>query len=1063
MDGSFLKFLVVFRRLTLCLFFIGVSYWSFSQTQAAFSGYIIDSATGQSLSGVSILLKGTNQGTSSDSRGHFVLDLGDENATLEFSYIGYVTLKVQAHKGVPMNIRLAPMQDSSGDVVVVAYGQQKKSSMVASITTVNPKELRGATSNMTQMLAGRIAGIISYQQSGAPGFDNASFFVRGVASFGAGKVDPLILIDGIESSNNDLARLQPDDIAGFSVLKDAAASSLYGARGANGVILVTTKNGAIGKVQFNGRLEMPISTNTQNFKFADNVTYMKLANESVLTRDPLGQLPYTQEKIDRTAAGADPLRYPNNNWIDQLIKDYTINQKANINASGGGKVAKYYISGTYNIDNGVLKKVSNSTFNNNMKLGNYNVRSNVTINVTPTTKATVRTYAQFDKYNGPNGYVDDNNNYVNGGTNVFNSAIWSNPVMFPAYYPSSFAPYSKHPLFGNNLIPGTTKMYTNPFAKMVSGYDEYSASTVNVQFELAQDLKFITKGLSTRFMAYTQRYNYYLFSRNYSPFYYTLYPDANGDLNILSLLNPGKGTEYLSYTEGAKIVNSAAYGEWAFNYNRTFSKKHEVTGMVIGILQNRTSGNAGDLQTSLPERNLGVSGRVTYGYDDRYLGEFDFGYNGSERFAANHRFGFFPSVGLGWHVSNEKFFESIKSVVSNLKFRATYGLVGNDQIGDTRDRFFYLSNVNPNDNGNGNYWGLNGSHFVPGYSISRYANPEITWEIAKTLNYGMDLSFINGIDVTVDAYHSVRSNILMPRATIPSTMGLESTAYANVGKATGNGVDIAVNYNKNFGKDMWLQARGNITFASNKYEVYEEPNYPASEQYLSHVNQPISQYYGFIAERLFVDDEEAKNSPLQNFGGTPVMGGDIKYRDVNGDGQITDLDKVPIGYPTTPEITYGFGFSFGYKSFDISAFFQGNARVSFFINPDNISPFVLNQDEGRQNGLLELIANDHWSEENQNLHAFWPRLDNQLNKNNDQVSTWWLQDGTFLRFKTLELGYTFPKHLLDKMHFSNLRLYLNAQNLALWSKFKLWDPEMDGNGLGYPLQALYNFGVNFGL
>lgn len=1043
-----------------CLLLLGSAYQVSAQSRKSFIGTVLDSATSTPLNGVTIQIKGTRQGTSTDRQGHFTLDLPDNSTTLQFSYIGFQPVEAMVQKGKPVTVLLTPLRDSSADVVVVAYGQQKKSSMVASITTLNPKELRGATSNVTQMLAGRIAGVISYQQSGAPGADNASFFIRGVSSFGAGKVNPLILIDGMESTNNDLARLQPDDISGFSVLKDAAASSLYGARGANGVILVTTRKGIQGKTKFNVRLESPISTNTQNFKFADNITYMNLANEAVLTRDPLGTLPYTQDKIDHTAAGDDPIRYPNNNWIDQLIKDYTVNQKYNINASGGGRVAQYYISGTYNVDNGVLKNLSSNSFDNNIRLGNYNVRSNVTINVTRSTKATVRTYAQFDQYSGPRGYIDENQNYVNGGQAVFNNAIWSNPVMFPAYYPSSYDPLANHPLFGNAFIGNTTSLYSNPFANMVSGYDQYNASTVNVQLELSQDLDFLTKGLSTRFMTYTQRYNYFILTRNYNPFYYTLFPDANGELSVLSLLNPGSGTEYLNYKEGAKIVKSVTYAEWAANYNRTFNEKHAVGGMLIGILQNRLTANAGDLQGSLPARNLGLSGRFTYAYDDRYLAEFDFGYNGSERFAANHRFGFFPSIGLGWHVSNEHFFESLKDVVTNLKFRMTYGLVGNDQIGRDQDRFFYLSNVNAHDDNRGYHWGLDQSHFVTGYSISRYANEEITWEKSRQLNYGMDLSLKGGIDLTVDGYHSVRSNILMQRSTIPSTTGLEAPAYANVGEATADGVDIGINYNKNFSPDVWMQARANMTYATTKYLKYEEPNYPDNESYLSKIGQPISQWYGLIAERLFVDDNEARNSPVQSFGGNPPVGGDIKYRDVNGDGQITDLDMVPIGYPTVPEITYGFGFSFGYKSFDISAFFQGNARVSFFISPDNISPFVLNG--GSQNGLLDVIAKDHWSEANQDLHAFWPRLDDQFNKNNDQVSTWWLQDGTFLRFKTLEIGYTLPKQLLSKMRFSSFRVYLNAQNLGVISKFKLWDPEMGGNGLGYPLQRLYNLGINFG-
>jgi len=1016
-----------------------------------FTGVVMDSASAKPLSGVSVSVKGSLQGSSTDKDGRFELDLSANGITLLFSYVGYRTQEIPMQKGAPVTIHLAPAADTTGEVVVVAYGKQKKSSMVASITAIDPKELRGPTGNLTTMLAGRIAGLISFQRSGEPGKDNASFFIRGVGTFGAGKVDPLILIDGMESTTNDLARLQPDDIAGFSVLKDAAASSLYGARGANGVILISTKSGVAGKAKFGARFESPVSTNTRNFKFADNVTYMNLANEAVLTRDPLGQLPYSQNKIDHTAKGDDPLQYPDNNWIHQLIKPYTVNEKFDLNASGGARTAQYYIAGTYNIDNGVLRSVNGSSINNNIKLGNYGVRSNITLNVTPTTTVVIRTSAQFDDSHGP----------IGGGGNVFNRAIWSNPVQFPAYYPASFAPTANHTLFGDAYVPGTTTLYNNPFANMVSGFQQYNSSTVNAQIEVNQNFNFITPGLSSRFMAYTQRYAYFDLSRSFNPFYYTLSPDANGKLTTLTLLNPGAGTEYLSYNQGAKTINTNTYAEWANNYNRTFDKVHAVGAMVIGILRNYQTANAGDLQSSLPWRNLGVSGRFTYAYDNRYLTELNFGYNGSEKFAANHRFGFFPSAGVAWNAANEKFFEPLLTVVTRLKFRATYGLVGNDQIGDSSDRFFYLSNVNPSDNGRGYHWGASQGNYAPGYSISRYANNNITWEQAKTTNYGMDLSFRNGLDVVVDLYHSIRSNILMQRSNIPSTMGAEAVLYANVGKASTKGVDLALTYNKTLNKNVWIQARGNLTYATSKYLVNEEPNYPANLSYLSQVGNSLNQTYGLIAERLFVDDAEAKKSPAQNFGGaSPVRGGDIKYRDVNGDGQITNLDMVPIGWPTIPEITYGFGFSVGYKAFDVSAFFQGSARVSFFIAPHDITPFVLNG--AYQNGLLQPIAASHWSEDNQDLHAFWPRLDPQFNNNNTQVSTWWLRDGSFLRLKTMELGYNMPKKWMDRIHFSTLRIYLNGQNLAVLSSFKLWDPEMGGNGLGYPVQAVYNFGINLG-
>lgn len=1062
MKYNFTKFFSMYSCWLLLLFCIGGSTSLKAQnTGQRLTGVVIDSADKAPIPNASVVIKGTKQGTQTDNAGRFTLDVSGEGATLVFSYVSYKPREMYVQKGKPVTLRMVSAQDRLEEVAIVAYGTQKKSSMVASITTVDPKELKGPTSNLTTMLAGRIAGMVAYQRSGEPGMDNASFFIRGVGSFGAGKKDPLILIDGMESTGTDLARLQPDDISGFSVLKDAAASSLYGARGANGVVLVTTKLGEIGAAKFNVRFENSVSSNTKNFKFADNITYMNLANEAVLTRDPKKSLPYLPNKIDHTAAGDDPLLYPNNNWIDQLIKDYTINQRFNMNVSGGGNTARYYVAGTYNVDNGILRTDKTNNIDNNIKIKNYAVRSNVNLKLTPTTEAIIRTSAQFDDYTGPIGGRDEWGNLINGGAAVFQTAVWSNPVMFPAVYPSSYSPYAKHPLFGNNFIGDSQNLYINPYARMVSGYQQYNTSTVNVQLELKQDLKAITEGLSTRLMAYTQRYSYFDVARSFNPFFYNLSVIPGTTERVLNALNPLEGTEFLSYNAGNRIQNTTTYGELALNYTKTFNEKHAVSGMMIGILRNYLTANGSDLQASLPSRNLGLSGRLTYAYDNRYLFESNFGYNGSERFAPNHRFGFFPSAGVGWNVSEEKFFEPLKNVVTRLKLRGTYGLVGNDQIGRSEDRFFYLSNVDPNSAARRYTWGDKWDYTKFGYYISRYENYDITWEKATTTDLGFDLNFKNGLSVVFDYYKSIRSNILMGRTNLPNTMGFNTTVQANLGKAKNEGFDLALDYSKTFGSNWWIQARGNFTYAKNEVLVNEEPDYPDGLKHLSRKGFPFEQKYGLIAERLFVDDIEARNSPTQNFGGLiPTMGGDIKYRDINGDGQITDKDKVPIGLPTDPEIIYGFGFSLGYKGFDVSTFFQGSARSSFFIDPGNITPFALNG--SFQNGLLKAIADDHWSEDNRNLHALWPRLTDGFNNNNSQFSTWWLRDGSFLRLKSVEIGYNVPKKTLTRYGLSNFRIYINGSNLAVFSPFKLWDPEMGSKGLGYPVQAVYNIGLNVG-
>ena len=1044
-------------RLLVCLLFLLAGLDASAQEGSPPGNDILVKGTVRSdtaaLEGVTVSLK-TNpaRAARTNDKGHYQLKV-PANGTLVFSFIGYKKQEIDIKGDNVVNVTMKNESSSMDEVAVVAYGTQKKSSMVSAITTVDPKELKGPTSNLTTMLAGTVAGMIAFQRSGEPGADNASFFIRGITTFGTGNVNLLILIDGMESSTNDLARMQPDDIASFSILKDATAASLYGARGANGVILVSTRVGAEGKAKFNIRGENSISSNTKNFKFADNVTYMNLANEAVTTRDPSQPVLYSQSKIDNTAAGGDPYLYPNNNWVKQLIRNSTDNQRYDMNVSGGSKNARYYISGTYNIDNGVLKVDHRNNFNSNIKLQNYEIRSNVTLDLTPTTQAIVRTSGQFDSYVGPQ----------SGGARIFTNALQANPVLFPGVYPSSFSPSLLHPLFGNATYSGAN-LYDNPYADMVSGYEQYGNSTLVAQLELRQDLRGILPGLTARMMTYTNRYSHYDLQRGYNPFYYSYSITPGSKQGTLNSLN-NDGTEYLGYFPGGKDVATTSYIEAALNYNHLFAKHHTVSGMLIGTAYSNIDANSGSLQGSLAHRNDGVSGRFTYGYDSRYMAEFNFGYNGSERFAADHRFGFFPSFGVGWNLANESWFEPLTKVVNRFKLRATYGMVGNDQIGDASQRFFYLSDVTLNDAGKTQSFGTNYSYSLPGVTVNRYPNADITWEKAFKTNFGFEGRFFNALNLDVNFWKERRTSILMDRVNIPNTMGLGSTQQANTGKAEGKGLELETNFQKTLSKSTWVLIKGTLTYATSKMLVDEEPHYAVP--YRSAVGHNLSQQWGLVAERLFVDDQEVANSPTQPFG--EVRGGDIKYRDVNGDGKIDGSgngDLVPIGLPTTPEITYGFGFTFGWKGLDFSTFWEGNARSSFFINNNSIQPFAVSnvgQPSGvLQNGLLKTIADDHWSESNQNLYAFWPRLSDHVISNNQWTSTWWMHSGTFIRLKSVDMGYTLPVKLLHRYGINNCRLYLNAANLFAISKFKLWDPEMAGNGLGYPVQRVFNSGIMIG-
>lgn len=1063
------------RLLALVLLFF--SFFSTSndvsaQTNGSLSGYVMDSTTRLPINGVSVVIKGTKQGTSTDKSGEFHMDISGNQALLEFSFVGYKSKELVVQKGKPATVYLATIVDTFGAVVVTAYGRkERREAVVGSVTSIQPGELKIPASNLTNALAGKIAGVIGFQRGGQPGLDNSSFFIRGVTTLGY-SASPLILVDNIELSANDLARLQVDDIASFSILKDASAAALYGARGANGVILVTTKEGKAGKARIEVRAETAISSNTKSLKLADPVTYMKLYNEALATRPPYGAPEFSQNQIIGTqktldgAGGIYPLLYPAVDWVKELFNDQTQTYRANFSVSGGNKDAKYYVAGSYSRDNGILKVNSVNNFNSGMKFENYQLRANTSLKLSPTTEVGVRLWGNFNEYMGP-----ISNQGGGFATDLYSQVLHSTPVGFPAFWqPDSANRNTKHILFGNRLRNGN--LQSNPYASLMYGYKTFSESRMSAQFEVNQSLKFITPGLTFFGMFSTNRYSYFDVSRNYLPFYYdaTSFNEQTGEYKLAWLNNqPGSAQEYLNYNEGPKWLNTYLYMLGRVDYTRTFGD-HTVGASLIGSRQQTLSGNAGNLLASLPNRNLGVSGRASYSYDNRYFGEFNFGYNGSEKFAPDHRFGFFPTIGAGWVVSNEKFWGGkLAQVVTRLKFRGSYGLVGNDNIGDPKtQRFFYLSNVAPN-GGPRSYFGTNNAVSMAGTAIYAYPNPDVTWETGRKSNVAVEVSFFDKLNIIAELYHEDRYDILIRRGYIPVTVGIEGSAdanlRANLGKASSDGFDFSLNYRQDFNKNLWVSVLGNFTATRNKVVQWEEPEYQYPWKFYR--GQPINQPFGFIAERLFVDDKEAMNSPVQLFGGNAPQGGDIKYRDINGDGVINQDDQVPIGLPSTPQIIYGFGFSVGFKNFDLSAFFQGSARSTFFINPSattdfeygifGTAPFANNAQ------ILDAYAQDHWSEEKQNLYALWPRLATYEVPNNTQTSTWWLRNGAFVRLKSVEAGYTFPKRWTNSIYMNSVRLYFSGLNLLTFSSFKLWDPELAGNGFAYPVQKVFNVGLKFDL
>jgi TonB-linked SusC/RagA family outer membrane protein len=1010
----------------------------FSQGEFEIKGKVIDGA-GNSLPGVAVMIKGSSTGTATNDDGDYSLAGVKKGSILEFKLIGFVTQEITVSDKKTINAILIEEAESLEGFTVVAFGKQKKSSVIASVESVKMSDLKQPASNLTGALAGKIPGIISYQTSGEPGADNAQFFVRGVTTFGY-KTEPLILIDGFEATTDDLARLQPDDVSSFSILKDASATALYGARGANGIILVITKSGQQGSVKVNARIDTHIATPTRLSKTVDGVEYMRLYNEARVSRDPLLGAFYNEQKIQSTIRKDNPMIYPNINWYDELFNNQTINTKANVNVSGGGTVATYYVAGGYENENGLLKVDKRNNFNNNIDIDRFNIRSNVIFKLTPGTVLDTRIQGRFEKYSGP---------FVGAG-DIFGMVMNSNPVDFPSVFaPDSANLYTQHTLFGSATVNGEIKQ--NPYAEMVKGYDSRDESSITAMATLSQDLGFITEGLKLEAKASVNTWSLYSQRRSYSPYFYDIesYNQVTGEYKLMAL-NPLSGSAFLGDVAETKDATANYYYELRLNWNRKFGK-HSAGAMLVGMAQESLlTGGGASIYESLPERNLGNSGRLTYDFDERYFFEFAYGYNGSEKFTGDRQFGFFPSFGAGWLISNEAFWSPVKDVVDNFKLKATFGLVGNDAIAGRSGRFFFLSDIASGDPvADGYRWGQTFTNLYPGYKINRYANMGITWEVSQKYNLGLELGFLNSLKFQIDFFKDIRDRIYMKRENFASTVGLEAEISGNVGKVESKGIDASIDYEKFFSKDFWLTGRANFTYAVNKYLELDEKNY--ADAYLKKKGQNINRQWGFVAERLFVDDDEIRNSPRQEF--SEYMAGDIKYKDINGDGIVNTNDQIPMGFPGVPEIQYGFGLSAGYKNFDLSFFFQGNARVSFFINSgaEGIAPFV-----NRRNAMA-IVAEDYWTKTNPDVHAFWPRLSVTPIANNSQPSSWWLRDGSFLRLKTVEMGYNIPG--IEKIKMQGARLYFSTENLFVVSPFKLWDPEMGSSGLGYPPNRRFNIGI----
>jgi len=999
------------------------------------AGTVISSADNQPIVGANIYVEGTNVGTTTDAGGNYKLTVPASAKTVTVSFLGYDTKKISVRDiHLFKLITLADASNKLEDVVVVGFGVQKKESLVGAVQSVKPSDLQTSSSNLSTSFSGKIAGVIAVQKSGEPGADGANFWIRGISTFGSGQ-SPLLILDGVEITNQMLNNIPPETIESFSVLKDATATALYGSRGANGVMIITTKNGRDSeKMTINLRAEFGASAPTRVPKVADGITYMETFNEARTTR---GEKPYySNEKIMGTKLGLDPYVYPNVDWYDMLFKDCTFNQNFNFNMTGGAKKIDYFLNASVYNENGIMRKPEASKFDTNINAQKYLFQANVSADATKTTRVSLKMNTQLHYRHAPIQSVSD----------LFAYAMTGMPCEFPATLPGEES--DTFVRFGTNNA-WNSGFFTNPYAQLCRGYGDQFRGHFTSALTVNQNLDFITKGLSATGMATFYNRVYSAVYRSFTPFMYQLTDyniDEAGNYSYTSN-STNTGTTYLGTTRGKDGYRELAF-QAKIDYARTFGK-HDV-GATIVYMQKERNMNISDEQeyAALPYRQQGLAGRVTYGFDKRYLFEANFGYNGSENFAAGKRFGFFPSVAVGWVISNEPFWKGIKEQVNLFKLRASYGLVGNDVISkDYADRFPYLTTV---DMGQG-YDVYIGNNFQRKYGpiLSVYGNPNATWEESRKLDIGVEIGLFDSLNIIFDWFKEKRSGIFMQRTSLPSTFGMSGiTPWANIGKVDNSGVDISVDYNKAFSKDLILSLRGTFTYAHNEIVEMDEPKYKWAYQYKA--GHPINSIQCLIAEGLFRDEEEIASSPSQDIYATtyPIRPGDVKYRDLNDDKIIDDNDMCWTGNPTVPEIIYGFGFSLKYKGFDCSAFFQGQGKVSILMY--NYHPFATAATPG--SGLMQWIANEHWSEDDPNPKALYPRLSPLWNNNNTKASTLYVRNGKMLRLKTAEIGYTYKK----------MRVYVSGTNLLTFAPFKYWDPEKgSGNGLGYPLQRTYNLGFQF--
>ncbi len=996
-----------------------------SRKTVTVTGHVYDAVSKEPLEGVAVMQKATNIGTITDAFGYFVLGVNNEECEIVTSSIGFKEQVIKVSKRKVIDIFLEEDTASLEDAVVIGYGTQKKATITGALTTVDAKELRHqATPNLSNALGGVVPGLVSRQTSGEPGYDGATLLIRGLGTWLS--ASPLVLVDGVQ---RDINLVDASDIESFSVLKDASATAVYGMRGANGVILINTRKGSMGKPKITLRLE---ATNLHGLRFDNFINagdFATLMNEACATDGNI--IPWSDEEIESFRDGSDPYMYPNNDWTNMILKKNAFQTMNNLSVSGGNEVVRYYVNFGFSSQDGLLKEDPQYNYRTNSLSQRYFFRSNVDINVTRDISLALGLSQIMEHRIYPGTPAGD----------IFNSLKITSPLAYPVVNPD-----------GSLGGRATSYEQRSPWSLATNnGYADQFRVTTQANASLNWDLsRLITSGLS---LNANLSFDYY----NYNEAFRRKVPDTKQFLGYDTVTGEGKYNiifeeQPMSFSF-SQVSNRAIYYDVRLNYNRTFNK-HSVGALAMFNRRDYVDLTAGNSTARLPHRRQGFAGRLNYSYDMRYLIEFNCGYNGSENFAKGLRYGFFPAISAGWVPSREKFWGA-NNPINHLKIRGSYGLVGNDA--NSAERFYYMSTVNMHANP---YLLGNSQTPTGGTAELSMGSPKATWEVSRKADVGFDLEMFKGkLKLSADYFYEYRDNILIKRAQIPNILGAQwgDTPWANIGIMENRGFDANIEFSNTTAGGFYYNLRANMTFARNK--VLEDDTAYHTWSYQDTRGRSTGMIYGLTAIGLFQTQEEVDNAPKQELDDSYGVG-DIRYADLNGDNVINAYDYSFIGLGRIPEIMYGFGMTFAYKGFDLTLNFTGAGNTNILLDSTGMWPFSLAYPSYN---IYHEYFDNRFIPGADNTNAKYPVAHSNKTTNNFTVNTLYMRDASYLKLKTAELGYNFSKKVCSKIRAESLRIFINGNNIFCIDKIKIIDPEFGHLGVAaYPTQRALTMGVQLG-